>query len=251
MFSWHITFPTVKAGLRRALSSSAQSRHTDACQAPYRSHGSKDLRWRLMSTIDRDPLRFPTEAGYHDTRAWNDSTARAAVEPGTAGEPRSRPKRHRRSQRLPMYIVISKPKRISVKSGLVHMVPTSGTIVELPLCCAASAACTDTRIGRNPRASVKSESSSRLWSDKSTSCRRTALQVPPPGTESPILLCSNQPILEMPAPHPHRRYTARRETRGNVSEAAGRLGVSRMALRYRIDKLGLDPRRAGGTVRPC
>ena len=41
------------------------------------------------------------------------------------------------------------------------------------------------------------------------------------------------------------------ETRGNVSEAARRLGVSRMALRYRIDKLGLDPRRAGGTVRSC
>ena len=30
-----------------------------------------------------------------------------------------------------MYIVISNPKRISVKSGLVHMVPTSGTIVGL------------------------------------------------------------------------------------------------------------------------
>ena len=30
-----------------------------------------------------------------------------------------------------MYIVISNPKRISVKSGLVHMVPTSGTIIGL------------------------------------------------------------------------------------------------------------------------
>ena len=41
------------------------------------------------------------------------------------------------------------------------------------------------------------------------------------------------------------------ETGGNVSESARRLGVSRMVLRYRIDKLGLDPRRAGGTVRSC
>ena len=32
-----------------------------------------------------------------------------------------------------MYIVISNPKRISVKSGLVHMVRTSGTVVDLLL----------------------------------------------------------------------------------------------------------------------
>ena len=38
--------------------------------------------------------------------------------------------------------------------------------------------------------------------------------------------------------------TALRETGGNVSEAARRLGVSRMVLRYRIRKLGLDPGRA-------
>ena len=38
---------------------------------------------------------------------------------------------------------------------------------------------------------------------------------------------------------------ALRETGGNVSESARRLGVSRMALRYRIGKLGLDPRHAG------
>ena len=37
---------------------------------------------------------------------------------------------------------------------------------------------------------------------------------------------------------------ALRETGGNVSESARRLGVSRMALRYRIRKLGLDPRRS-------
>ncbi len=33
------------------------------------------------------------------------------------------------------------------------------------------------------------------------------------------------------------------ETGGNVSEAARRLGVSRMALRYRLQKLGIGPRR--------
>ena len=42
-----------------------------------------------------------------------------------AGRTPTRPKSHRQSQRLPMYIVISKPKRISVKSGLVHMVLSS------------------------------------------------------------------------------------------------------------------------------
>ena len=36
------------------------------------------------------------------------------------------------------------------------------------------------------------------------------------------------------------------ETGGNVSESARRLGVSRMVLRYRIQKLGLDPRRPRG-----
>ena len=42
-----------------------------------------------------------------------------------------------------------------------------------------------------------------------------------------------------------RRLIARalHETGGNVSEAARRLGVSRMALRYRIQKLGIEPRR--------
>ena len=38
---------------------------------------------------------------------------------------------------------------------------------------------------------------------------------------------------------------ALQETGGNVSESARRLGVSRMVLRYRIRKLGLDLRRAG------
>ena len=38
---------------------------------------------------------------------------------------------------------------------------------------------------------------------------------------------------------------ALRETVGNVSESARRLGVSRMVLRYRIRKLGLDPRLPG------
>ena len=42
---------------------------------------------------------------------------------------------------------------------------------------------------------------------------------------------------------------ALRGTEGNVSEAARRLGVTRMALRYRIEKLGLDPRRARGGPR--
>lgn len=43
-----------------------------------------------------------------------------------------------------------------------------------------------------------------------------------------------------------RRLIARalHETGGNVSESARRLGVSRMALRYRIQKLGIDPRRS-------
>ena len=50
---------------------------------------------------------------------------------------------------------------------------------------------------------------------------------------------------------------ALRETDGNVSESARRLGVSRMALRYRIQKLGLEPQRTKprepdnfGRVRP-
>ena len=37
------------------------------------------------------------------------------------------------------------------------------------------------------------------------------------------------------------------ETGGNVSESARRLGVTRMALRYRIRKLGLDPRHPGAS----
>lgn len=43
-----------------------------------------------------------------------------------------------------------------------------------------------------------------------------------------------------------RRLIARalHETGGNVSESARRFGVSRMALRYRIQKLGIDPRRS-------
>ena len=49
-----------------------------------------------------------------------------------------------------------------------------------------------------------------------------------------------------------RRLIARalHETGGNVSESARRLGVSRMALRYRIRKLGIEPRRprAGESV---
>ena len=36
---------------------------------------------------------------------------------------------------------------------------------------------------------------------------------------------------------------ALRQTGGNISESARRLGVSRMALRYRVQKLGIDPRR--------
>ena len=56
-----------------------------------------------------------------------------------AGRIPSRPKGHRQSQRLPMYIVISKPKRISVKSGLVHMVLTSGTMIGLRIIPASKA----------------------------------------------------------------------------------------------------------------
>ena len=57
-----------------------------------------------------------------------------------------------------------------------------------------------------------------------------------------------------------RRLIARalHETGGNVSESARRLGVSRMALRYRIRKLGLEPRRTrtgapkeSGNARPA
>ena len=42
-----------------------------------------------------------------------------------------------------------------------------------------------------------------------------------------------------------RRLIARalKQTGGNISESARRLGVSRMALRYRVKKLGIDPRR--------
>ena len=61
-------------------------------------------------------------------QAGNGSTAPIAVEPGTPGAPRHVPSHVDESQRLPMYIVISKPKRISVNSGLVHMFPSSGTM---------------------------------------------------------------------------------------------------------------------------
>ena len=43
----------------------------------------------------------------------------------------------------------------------------------------------------------------------------------------------------------HLIVNALRDTGGNVSESARRLGVSRMVLRYRVQKLGIDPRRAG------
>ena len=43
----------------------------------------------------------------------------------------------------------------------------------------------------------------------------------------------------------HRLITrALERTGGNISESARRLGVSRMALRYRIQKLGIEPRRS-------
>ena len=48
--------------------------------------------------------------------------------------------------------------------------------------------------------------------------------------------------LTLEAAERHLITRALHETGGNVSEAARRLGVSRMALRYRIRKLGIEPR---------
>ena len=70
----------------------------------------------------------PRTPGLRGPQAGNGSTAPIAVEPGTPGAPRHVPSHVDESQRLPMYIVISKPKRISVNSGLVHMFPSSGTM---------------------------------------------------------------------------------------------------------------------------
>ena len=67
-----------------------------------------------------------------------------------AGRTPSRPKSHRQSQRLPMYIVISNPKRISVKSGLVHMVHSSRTIIGVSK--SADAGCADVPDTSNFRA---------------------------------------------------------------------------------------------------
>ena len=72
------------------------------------------------------------------------------MEPGTPGGPRCVPNDIGEAQRLPMYIVISKPKRISVKSGLVHMFPSSGTIVVLVF--HAGATCTGAATVGNCRA---------------------------------------------------------------------------------------------------
>ena len=60
----------------------------------------------------------------------------------------------------------------------------------------------------------------------------------------PALAASGESLAGLTLEEAERRLIANalRETGGNVSESARRLGVTRMALRYRIRKLGLDPR---------
>ena len=64
---------------------------------------------------------------------------------------------------------------------------------------------------------------------------------------SPAPADLREPLAGLTLEEAERRLivNALRETGGNVSESARRLGVTRMALRYRIGKLGLDPRHAG------
>ena len=67
-----------------------------------------------------------------------------------------------------MYIVISKPKRISVKSGLVHMILTSRTIFDLLHL--AGATCTGAVFRCNIRAIFGSEAAIGWRFDNSWSC---------------------------------------------------------------------------------
>ena len=64
---------------------------------------------------------------------------------------------------------------------------------------------------------------------------------------SPAPAASGETLAGLTLEEAERRLivNALRETGGNVSESARRLGVTRMALRYRIRKLGLDPRHPG------
>ena len=80
-----------------------------------------------------------------------------------------------------------------------------------------------------------------------------ALGLTPASPASPASLSSLAPgdsaqaLLGLTLEEAERRLieNALQETGGNVSESARRLGVSRMVLRYRVEKLGLDPRRPG------
>ena len=67
-----------------------------------------------------------------------------------------------------MYIVISKPKRISVKSGLVHMVLTSRTIIDLLF--PPGTECAGARSYCNSRAIQVAEGRTQWWLDDSRSC---------------------------------------------------------------------------------
>ena len=74
-----------------------------------------------------------------------------------------------------------------------------------------------------------------------------ALGLAPASPASPAPAAPAQALLGLTLEEAERRLieNALQETGGNVSKSARRLGVSRMVLRYRVGKLGLDPRRPG------
>ena len=97
--------------------------------------------------------RFPERHRLRDP-AWGGTAPPHGSRGGArdAGRTRHVPSHVDGSQRLPMYIVISKPKRISVNSGLVHMFPSSRTMGRIGSF--ASIACTGVSFRSNYRATM-------------------------------------------------------------------------------------------------
>ena len=81
-----------------------------------------------------------------------------------------------------------------------------------------------------------------LGADRVLDIRALGLAPASPASAAPGV--SGDALIGLTLEEAERRLieNALRETGGNVSESARRLGVSRMVLRYRIRKLGLDPR---------
>ena len=84
-----------------------------------------------------------------------------------------------------------------------------------------------------------------LGADRVLDIRALGLAPASPASAAPGV--SGDALIGLTLEEAERRLieNALRETGGNVSESARRLGVSRMVLRYRIRKLGLDPRGPG------